>query len=313
MATNTGIEANTEAWLEAREGYLSASDIATVLGVNKWKTWEELRSGFGNNFTQEELDKFRAGHAFEVALKSMWGDIPGREVSISPSTLWASGNLAATPDGFGLNEHGEEGLIEAKFVGWRMLDFWENGPPLYVYLQVQGQMICTGTPFCYVVAALGGPGYNEWKVQADLNVQALILEAADAYMNRGPDASLQKAWVRRLDQLGFSQPPEKKWDSQPGKTLTVDATHNLSRRLADAWGRRALVNKEYDQIVNQIQELMQDAETLQTDEGRVVATWKTAMRRSLDYKKLRSILSPVELRDAYKETSSRTFLVKGSK
>lgn len=309
---NTGIEANTDEWLEARKGYLSASDLGAVLGVNKWKTWDEVKNGGPKEFTEEELARFKAGHAVEVALKGLWADeVPGRTLSATKSTLWTHEALAATPDGFGVGETGARALIEAKFVGYRLLTHWEKGPPLYVRLQVQGQLICTGADYCDVVAAIGGPGYHEWRIKREPELVELILEAAEVYMTQKPDDNVQTKWVRRLHEMGYEQPPEKAWPiGEPG--LVANAEVKMADRLNRAWLAREAANEEYEEATTQVKEFMRDAEFLTVGE-RVVATWKTSARNGYDWKKLEAMVGREALNSARKPSTVRTFLVKPSK
>lgn len=309
--TDTGIIANTDAWLEARKPYLSASDLGAVLGVNKWRSWEEVKGGAERQFTEEELERFAAGHVFEDGLKKMWAmHGEGRAVSPAESTLWTyEDKLAATPDGMGLDENGKPCLIEAKCVGHRVMGHWAEGPPLYVLVQVQAQLICTGYDICYVVAALGGPGYKEWRIEADEVLQALIIDASDAYMHDKPSEDVQTKWIRRLHEMGYEQPPEKSWPiGEPG--LVANAELSLVDRLNRAWLAREAAKEEYEEAVKEAQLLMKGAEFLSYGD-RVVATWKTSARNGYDWKKLEAMVGGREaLNEARKPSTVRTFLVK---
>lgn len=312
--TNTGIAANTDEWLEARKDYLSASEIAAVLGVSKYKTWADVKSGEPEVFTEEQLQRFRAGHAFEPVLKQMWADnAEGRTLDPAESTLWTAGDLAATPDGFG-DEGGTPCLIEAKCVGHRMLHHWEDGPPLYVLLQVQAQLMCTGRSRCYVVASLGGPGYQEWLVEGHPGLQDLIRDVADAYrdVDIARDGDMcQRNWLRQLDEMGFKQPANKLWPtSDPG--LIFQAESYMVDELRRVSQQRQQANQEYDRVVAEIQGRMKDAEFLAVGED-LAATWRGAERRSIDWKKLERMYGKDVLDLARKVTTTRTFLVKNFK
>lgn len=306
---NTSIEANTDEWLEERKKYLSASDIAAVIGVNKWKTWDEVKYG-KQEFTPEQLKKFAAGHAIEKSLKELWEqEVPGRKVDERKSTLWTDGYLAATPDGFGYDpDFDTSGLIEAKSVSYRLMGHWDEGPPLYVILQVQGQLMCTGAPHCDVVAAIGGPGYEEWRIYPHEGLQVLIREAAEAYMTGEPDNQLQVAWLMRLHDMGFDIPNDKKFPvGDPEKV--VESPQNITSALISARAARDAAQKDYEEALELAQNHMGTAEYL-TVGDQVLATWKTSNRKRLDKKLLAELISPEAMEAVYTDYTVRTFLVK---
>lgn len=306
---DTGIEANTPEWLEARKGYLSASDVSAVLGVNRWKTWADVKSDDPKVFSDEQLKKFRAGHLIEDALKIMWSEEkPGRLVFEGKSTLWTDGFLAATPDGFGHEGSDGYGLIEAKSVGSRLMKDWENGPPLYVFLQVQAQLMCTGESYCDVVAAIGGPGYQEWRIEAHEGVQCLIRDAAEAYMTEEPNAELQVTWCRALHDMGFEQPTGKRFPAG-NPALAANASQSLADALRLTRAARNAAQADYDKALRDAQEQMGDAEYL-TVGDEVLATWKTSSRKRLDKNLLSKFVSPSVIESCYSEYKFRTFLVK---
>lgn len=70
-----------EEWLAARQEGIGASEVATVLGLNKWETPYQLwRRKKGLDPAKAETFAMKAGHYLEDAVSRFWMDETGNEV-----------------------------------------------------------------------------------------------------------------------------------------------------------------------------------------------------------------------------------------
>lgn len=152
-------EQRTEGWYQMRNGMITASDVGTVLGSNKYssriqvlrnKVDAVLSIGIGETFTGNEATKWGQDH------EDMVRDRFAKEYSVEcydsallphPDHPW----VGASPDGL-VSSPEEASLIEIKCPLRRMPK--ENYIPPYYYDQMQLQLEVTGLDKCYFV---------EWK------------------------------------------------------------------------------------------------------------------------------------------------------
>lgn len=93
-----------EEWLKSREQGIGSSEVATILGLNKWESPYQLwrrRKGFDD--PKKETFFMKAGHYLEDAVTRFWMDETGREVIKSSAGDWICVNkekpfLRVSPD-----------------------------------------------------------------------------------------------------------------------------------------------------------------------------------------------------------------------
>ncbi len=138
---------------------IGGSDVATILGVNPYKTAEELRLEIlGRLPIPESTERTEAGEVFEAAIRELYRRRTGRTVHQSHQTLindkypW----LTAHIDG---RIVGERRGLECKLVHWRMARLWgdEGSDEIadYYLPQVLTYLLVTGYEVWDVAAFFG--------------------------------------------------------------------------------------------------------------------------------------------------------------
>ena len=151
---------NEQEWLEARsaEGRIPSSDVATVLGINQFKTRLQLyaeRRGESEPMkkTQAVERGHRLGHILEPLLSEMYEEETGRSVKDPGDyTIYTTDDypcFSCTPDRIS-----HDRVVQLKTVGAYMGDRWKEDVPLYVQSQVQVEMCCVGHDLGDVAAYL---------------------------------------------------------------------------------------------------------------------------------------------------------------
>jgi len=137
---------------------IGSADAAALLNASPYRSahevWLVKTSRWKPHFDDEAKARMAVGTALEPVILRMYGEAVGEVIS-----KWHQDNLeihgtcphmAATPDGYYVPPgkylpH----LVEAKYSDdW---DSWRDGPPIWVLVQVQHQMACTGAPGAVVV------------------------------------------------------------------------------------------------------------------------------------------------------------------
>lgn len=172
------IEQGTPEWLEWRKHGIGASEAAAVMGESPYQTplelWREKVSPelkpSGSDYALQRGHaveaQIRAGHEFESGL-----DFPPALFE-HPIYSWMRCSL----DGW--NEAGRHG-IEIKMVGAKA--FEDNAIPVHHNIQMQYQMLTTGTTEWGYIKSVDGSLWSRQTVEADGELQGRIVVACAGF------------------------------------------------------------------------------------------------------------------------------------
>lgn len=167
---------------------IGGSDVATILGLNPYKTAEELRleilgrlPGFEGNEATE------AGEIMEEGIRQLYAKRTGREVRRSHVTL-------AHPKYDWLTCHidgrivGEKRGLECKNIHWRMARYWgaEGSDEVAEYYlpQVHTYLLVMDFPVWDVAAFFGGSDLRVYEVQRLKEWDDIVVEATHDFWYR---------------------------------------------------------------------------------------------------------------------------------
>jgi putative phage-type endonuclease len=162
-----------EEWHAMRATGLGGSDIAAIVGLDKYRSplevWLAKTGQFVPRREDEVLDEAALmGHLLEPIVAQRFQAKTGLPVLTRPGTLraaaptWALANL----DGATV-EDGEPGVFEAKTRSSYALDDWIDEPPAGPYLQVQDYLMVTGWAFGYIACLIGGQRTIVHRIERD--------------------------------------------------------------------------------------------------------------------------------------------------
>ena len=151
---------------------LGGSDIATILGINPYKSkftlWLEMTG-------QKEKDKVdnpavEWGNILEPVIREKFKRETGFKVFKNNFVLahdkldWMVANL----DGEVLDPYFEgRGVLEIKTTNERNKKDWEEGCPIYYMSQVQWYLGVTGYQYAYIVVLIGGSTFKYFLIERD--------------------------------------------------------------------------------------------------------------------------------------------------
>ena len=163
--------------LAARRLSLGASEIASVVGLNPYRSVHEtwmLKRGL---VEEEDNVKSRIGQLIEPVIAQVYREETGAELAHFGTVTHATEPWAtATPDGF---VFGIPRLLEIKCVGWRMAHHWtdeEEGVPDYYRVQGEWQCLVTGAQEVDFAALIGGTDFRIYRCRHDAALGAMLLE-----------------------------------------------------------------------------------------------------------------------------------------
>lgn len=179
----------TTTQVEARRGWIGASDVPAIVGVSPWKDafslWAEKT---GKVPAADAGDAAKWGNLLEPVILQCTQDALGRRVVKSTGTF-AHPDLAcvrANPDGFVEVCRRGEPLVEAKSTsiseGWG--EPGTDQVPESVLVQVTMQMRCTGSAFAHVARlfhSFGHPDFSLYTVAFSKSLADALDEACGEF------------------------------------------------------------------------------------------------------------------------------------
>jgi putative phage-type endonuclease len=257
----------TPAERERRRGFLGASEVPAVCGLDPFKTALDVWAIKMGLIQEQGSIPGDMGNLFEAPLLSYYAAKHGRTLA-KPGTLmhpvltWA----AATPDAVANAARN----VQAKMVGRWMVDRWDDGAPDYVQAQVQQEMHVSGLAVTDVVACLGGTDYQEFEVARDEQVIGYIVEICARFWRDNiiggqmPDIDGSEE-ARRVLSARFPRPTAGMGDAVPEFVEMAQRYNQITRATGTA-------QEEKDILGNAMRLAIGDSVGLKWQGG--YASWK---------------------------------------
>lgn len=257
--------------LALRTKGIGSSDVASIVGLNPWRSAHDVWLIKRGLVTEEGNVKTRMGTRVEACVLEEYVAETGAELAQfgtvgHPEAEW----MLATPDAF---VSGSKRLVEVKCVGWRSAFHWgddEDAIPDYYRPQVEWQMLVTGAEECHVAAWIGGSDFRIYTVKRNPSLAAALVNACrsfwfDNVVGNTPPAVDGSDGARRM--LASLYPRNTK------PLLSASAEHD---RLADCLARARIAYDEAElakkAAENAVIEAIGEADGIQSD------GWKATYR-----------------------------------
>lgn len=263
----------TKEQLEQRKKGIGASEAASVLGLNPYRTPLEVWMQKKGLVETLETPTMRLGTRLEPVIAEMYQEATGFELLLG--TTWPYKNnsiIFATPDRI---VRGKNKGLEIKTANARMAENWgEPGTdeiPQHYLIQCILCMAVTDLPEWDVAALIGGQDFRIYNIQRDIELENSIIENLLAWWetyivgNREPEIDSSHACA---DYLAIKYPRNFK----PLKEADVD-TEQLIQRLAEVRFSLKSFEEQEETIKNLLKNYIGDADGVQGQSGR--CTWKS--------------------------------------
>lgn len=177
---------NREKWLELKSRTIGSSEIATICGLNSYRTPLELWAEKTGKITPfEGNDATLLGQLMEPVIATLFNKKSGLEVEraddmwISDVMPWAS----ATPDYY-VTEEDMTGILECKNTNYRSADDWEESAPFWAQIQLQWQLGVVQISFGYIGCLIGANASDLKRPRIEFSKEIFdqALDAAHQFM-----------------------------------------------------------------------------------------------------------------------------------
>lgn len=303
----------TKQQLEERKKYIGSSDVAAILGVDKyrsaWDIWAS-KSGRLEQKDEEGSEAMEIGNMLEKAILHNAEKDLGRMI-LNPERLefrHESLPIVSHPDGIIIKTNEP---VDAKTSGilTRLTDGWgEDGSdqvPEGILVQAHVHMLCTKIHTCHIPALLGGRGRAMFHVKASKDLLEIIAEKVDVF------------WTKHVQ---FDTPPA---DSVPSidvaKLIHREPAKMLPVRQADVeyWlqCKEACKSADEEEEIAKAQLMAQlvDAEASEPMPTFGQLTYLESVRTVMDLNLLEKSVSAELWNQARKKTTYRVLRMKREK
>ena len=285
-----------------RNKFIGGSDVAAILGINRYKTsyevWEEKKHGIktfeGNNITEwgKKLEPVIVEN-FEQIHKVKCFDQNKKYISkINPV-------LGCHPDGIVfLNK--ENCLIEAKTVSTNAFKYWENEIPLEYSCQIQHNLfVCDLQKAYFICLVLDDRNYFEIIINRDNDFIIMqnnyLIQWWDRYIigNEVP--------IKVVADYEKENPELQVIEANEDAIKDYDELIMVKAEFIKAKEKKEAIEDKLKEYIGSNTDLMSGLQTL--------ATWRTQVRVQMDTKKFKEEMPETYLKYA-KDNKCRVFLPK---
>lgn len=206
---------------------IGGSDIAAVLGVNKYKSRRRLWAELTGTVERQDLSENQAvkmGNKLEPIVADLFAEATGLTVRRNNWILQHDtiDYLYANIDREVILKDGSKAVLECKTANARMAKYWQDETiPKEYMAQVQFYLMITGYQKAFIAVLIGGVDFDYWTIERDEIIIADLEKAAAEFWQLvetntapAPDGSEDAAKVLL----------ESYADAEENKTITLEHT-----------------------------------------------------------------------------------------
>jgi len=289
-----------------RNEMIGGSDIASVMGLSRWKTplalWAE-KTGELEAEDLSEREYVQLGSELEDFVAKKFERVTGKKVRRDSRTFRHElyPYMVAHID---RRITGKDEILECKTCSaWKAKEWEGEEIPMEYILQCQWYMGITQKSNCYLAVLIGGQKFVWKELAFDQEIFVKMVQAAQDFWAMVEKKTPPAAVAGDKSVLGdlFKESPDSEYMPLPEDMELFNEA--LSEREA-LLRTKASIESQIEENENKIKEKIGSCSKAQTD--KFVITWKTQSRKSVDSAKLKE----AGIYDEYVKTSvSRVFRV----
>jgi putative phage-type endonuclease len=245
---------------------IGASEISAICSMNPyaspWDVWQS-KLGLAPPISDDDSEALEWGHRNEPAIRQKYADTTGALLYVPPESLYHDEHTwaRATPDAVVLVGPVERPrwshLVQAKNVGYWPGKDWNDGPPAYVQLQEQWEMLVTGLVRADVAVLIAGSEFRVYTILRDDKMIADLVAIGAEFWGR----------VERKEQppIDASEACRKHFESRLNAASAAEliADEELEAEMA-AWHAKHLeakrIERDMDKLRNNLRRALGDAQ-----------------------------------------------------
>lgn len=234
--TKSTLEMTRQEWLEDRRKGIGGSDVATILGLNKWKSPYQLWLEKTGQVELEETDSEPAywGNVLEEVVAKEFTERTGKKVR-RRNKVFEHQDYPFLRANIDRDVIGENAILECKTANQFLAKDWDDEEiPMSYLCQIQHYMNVLERDFAYIAVLIGGQKFIWKKVERDQELIDLITKR------------LVEFW--QMNVVDGNEPPID------GSSATSDF---LNERYSEEGTNEIMLPSEFDNLIvyrNQLKE-----------------------------------------------------------
>jgi putative phage-type endonuclease len=277
-------------WLAARKHGITATDMASIMGVNEYKSayrlWLEKRGDILPDDLSGNL-AIRCGHALQSEVARQYEIETDRMVIAPPADFWIVRSkrnplFIVSPD-YQVRAADKSGMgaLECKAVGERQAENWRDTAPLAYRIQLQWQMCVESFSWGSLAAIIGNRDFRFLDDDADQELADIMMTHAEDFwksLSAGiePIVDDSESTKRALYERFRSEKTETLIDVDES-FLEYDRLRTECKASMDE------MKKTLDGVENQIKAAIGDATGIRLPNG-AIYTWKSESKKEYTVK-----------------------------
>ena len=301
-------------WLDLRRTSIGGSDVATILGFNKYKSPYQLwldKTGQIDIDTTDPSEAAYWGNVFEQTVADEFSRRAEKKVRQDNHMYFHKeyDYLSANVD---RQVVGENAILECKTASMYLADKWteENIPEQYIF-QVQHYLNVLDKDYAYIAVLVGGQKFQWKRIERDQELIDLIQERLIAFWNVNVKQNIAPPIDGSQAATDFLK--ERYANSEAGKEITLSSSFDETITLLnEAKAAKKTVEETISLYENQIKLALGEADAEIGITPTNLIYWKPVTTNRLDTKTLQK-----EQPDIYEKyvnaSQSRRLTIKGIK
>lgn len=259
-------------WLKLRKG-IGSSDVATIMGCNKWSTPYQLwldKTGQARAEPDQDNIYCKRGHQLEPLIAQIWEEETGRHIIPESAAEYVYVHpeydfIRASPDReFG--QHSVEGILECKSTQ-NQIEIDEL--PEYWFCQVQWQMGIAQIDYANIAWLIRGLNFGFAEIRFNPDFFAYMVEEVKKFWYDNVLKMVEPECINLRDvTLRYSHSSEKSIEAG-------DELLSVYSELKDIKARKNELENREQELKEILQLNMRDCDRM-TYNGETLCTWRTS-------------------------------------
>ena len=283
---NSTLEMTHQEWLEDRRKGIGGSDVATVLGLNKYKSvyqlWLEKTDQIEVTSAQSEAAYW--GNTLEEVVAEEFSKRTGKKVR-RRNRVFEHSKYPFLRANIDRDIVGENAVLECKTANQFLANEWDDDEiPIQYICQVQHYMNVLNLDYVYIAVLIGGQKFIWKKMERDQELIDMITKKLVAFWTENVEKGIEPA----IDGLKATSEflTQRYLDTDESETELNAAFDENIANLARLKGDKKIIEENITLLENELKQALGKAEATIGITPNNIVSWKKTQSKRLDKKKL---------------------------
>lgn len=280
------LEMTHQEWLEDRRKGIGGSDVATILGLNKYKSvyqlWLEKTDQIEVTSAQSEAAYW--GNTLEEVVAEEFSKRTGKKVR-RRNKVFEHSKYPFLRANIDRDIVGENAVLECKTANQYLANEWdEDEIPIQYICQVQHYMNVLNLDYVYFAVLIGGQKFVWKKMERDQELIDMITEKLVEFWTENVEKGIEPA----IDGLKATSEflTQRYLDTDESETELNAAFDENIANLARLKGDKKIIEENITLLENELKQALGKAEATIGITPNNIVSWKKTQSKRLDKKKL---------------------------